>query len=238
MPTKKIDRPKKEIHYVVCPMCAMNRVVHKKGSRAILEHKSLDIKEPGRVVFGAINVQSDPFIDIRMAVGGTTGFKRVKTFSLPEVIKSGVYKDFEDQIKEQCLQILNVLGHAVAESPISNIPLPAPQSIKKPVEKANINQAPKTDIAIRDWIHDYFTDILIKSPVSKNVFEERYSGMSLHLPSGDIFSTENLDLGMLYDVIMREVNKMPKKKAKSVDEMGDDEFNEYISKQTKRDIDY
>ncbi len=240
MPTKKVDRPKKQIHYAVCPFCGMNRVVHKKGSRAMLEHKPLDVKEPGRIVFGAINVRSDPFIDIRIAVGGTTGFKRAKTFSLPEVIKSGVYKDFEDQIRNQCIEVLDVLGYEASSLLSAFHPLPQTmQNVPLPfIDIDTLSPLPKIEkvkALSPEQIKGYFTDMLIATPMRKEVFKERYAGLSIQMPSGGSFSTDNIDLGILYDEIMREVNKMPKQRVKTITEMSDDEFDQYIKKHAEKD---
>lgn len=100
----------KRVTYVVCPLCGLNRVLEKKGSRAILEHKPLDMKLPGQIIFNAIDVTVDPFEDLREAVGGTTGFKRVETHSLLEIVQKGQYPELREQLKGQCESILSVLG--------------------------------------------------------------------------------------------------------------------------------
>ncbi len=237
MPTKKIDRPKKEIHYTICSFCGLNRPVYKKGSRAMMEHKPLDKKEPGRIVFGAIDVNSGPFIDIRMAVGGATGFKRVRTYSLPEVIKSGMYNDFVEQIREQCLAVLGVIGQEVVPVPRPVLLQPAPpiQVVERPEIKPPLPKIEKVKALSPERIKGHFTDILIATPMRKEVFKERYAGLSIQMPSGGSFSTDNIDLGILHDEIMREVNKMPKQRVKPITEMSDDEFDQYIKKHVEKD---
>jgi len=198
MATKRIEREPKKLLYAICPLCGMNRVMEKKGSRAIMEKSpKYGMKLAGRIVFGAIDVSVDPFEDTRQAVGGNTGFIRVGTRTFEEVIHLPEYADFKEQIRQQCLEILSVIGYSGETVIKKTAPIPAP--ILKPIEVIKPVTIPISEEAKSyKKLIEYFKPIIKKNFMLSSDFEERFSGFSIILPNKEKITTEGINMKELY----------------------------------------
>ncbi len=124
-----------EVIYIVCPLCGMNRVLVKKGSRAVIEHK-IDPSTPmeerkGRIAF-AIDLGNGYFVQVREARGKVPatpdelaaeqrgakvgrgkrrgyGFRLTGGLTLDQAKALPEYSDLIQQIKNQSKAILNIL---------------------------------------------------------------------------------------------------------------------------------
>lgn len=125
-----------EIISIACPFCCMSRVLIKKGSRAVAEHK-LDPLTPaeerkGRIRFDRFDLETGFFIQMREAGGSLPpteeetiatqrgkhkgrgkskgfGFPLVSGLTVNEAKSLPEYQDLLEQIKNQCQNLLNKL---------------------------------------------------------------------------------------------------------------------------------
>lgn len=94
---------------IVCPLCGLNRPLKKKGTNALMQGKAItSIK--GLIRFDKVNPVNGIFEDIREAGGRGSGFYRTKKRSLKEIVESNDYNDLVSQIKNQCIQILQIIN--------------------------------------------------------------------------------------------------------------------------------
>jgi len=204
-----------EVTYTVCPFCGLNRVKEKKGSRAILTHKiktnpttnKLTIK--GRITFGMVDVQTGIFEDIRLAMGGTTGFIRYSTKSFAEVIHTPEYADFKLQILNQCLKIMAVINMKPTEKPSVVMPSPAfiPTFVAKPIPVPMV-EVPTSKAQQLIQVVEYFKPKLLKSNMTKDVFLESFSGLTITMPdTGEKISTSDVDMKQVYEQAINKEQK-------------------------------
>ncbi len=98
-----------EGYWVVCPLCGLNRKLHKTGGYAERYKKPLT-KKKGETRFDRLSPESAPFIDIRETGGGRgTGFPRIGQLTLEEVKDNPLYSDLVKQIVEQSKKVLEIL---------------------------------------------------------------------------------------------------------------------------------
>lgn len=90
---------------IVCPLCGWARPLEKKGSRAILAGIPI-AKVKGRIRFDMIDPETSPFIDIRESLGRGKGWPRLRYIPLSAISKHPEYKDLQEQIINQCKNIL------------------------------------------------------------------------------------------------------------------------------------
>lgn len=108
--------PRKLI-YIVCPMCGLNRILEKTGAmakrisaRGGKLRKPLGSKEPGRIRFDTVNLESAIILQIRDPRGGRGGgLKVVDGLRLEELKDKEEYSDLLEQLRAQCESILEVL---------------------------------------------------------------------------------------------------------------------------------
>ncbi len=114
----------KEIVYIVCPLCGLNRVLEKKGTQA---EKRGKLGKVGRISFDKLDPETAPFVDIREAPGGKVkvdaprgtigkgkapgkGFHRVASLTLAESAGYPAYRDLVEQLKTQIKVIEGALS--------------------------------------------------------------------------------------------------------------------------------
>mgnify|MGYP000017523410 FL=1 len=101
------------VEHVVCPLCGWNRVLYKKGSRAIKEGKYEGPKD-GMARFDVVDVRTGPFIDIRAAEG--IGFPRVETKTIREAAREPQYLPLLEQAARQAKALLQEIREAFREA--------------------------------------------------------------------------------------------------------------------------
>lgn len=100
------------VYFACCPLCGMSRKIDKTQAYAE-RYKSdkIDTKPmtKARIRFDMVNPKTSPFIDIRIALGGRSGFPRQSFIRLPDMDKHPEYQDLVDQLKSQIKKLSDVL---------------------------------------------------------------------------------------------------------------------------------
>jgi len=101
-----------QVTYIVCPLCAYNYPLEKKGTNALTQGKPLKgIK--GRFRFDKVNIDSDNniFEDIREGGGKGSGYVRTKTRSLKEILRNKDlgYQDLIKQLYNQSKTLIKLI---------------------------------------------------------------------------------------------------------------------------------
>lgn len=94
---------------VTCPLCGMNRVLEKKGSRAIIEHKPLTKGIKGRIRFDHIDLEKAFIVQFKERREKGRGFPTVGGLTLEEMKQNPEYQDLIEQMKFQLQRILDKL---------------------------------------------------------------------------------------------------------------------------------
>lgn len=101
------------IVYITCPLCGMNRVLEKKGSRALLEGKHVTAVK-GRIRFDHVDLDNAYIVQYRKRPsgsppgrrGGGSGFELQAGLTLKDMLMKIEFRDLANQIFEQSKKIL------------------------------------------------------------------------------------------------------------------------------------
>ncbi len=101
-----------QVTYIVCPLCAYNFPLEKKGTNALMKGKPLDKGVKGRMRFDKVPIGDGIFEDIREGGGRGSGYHRVSTRTLKEILDTNDpnYTDLIQQIYKQSLAMVNLIG--------------------------------------------------------------------------------------------------------------------------------
>ena len=114
--------PSEGLIYIACPMCCLNRKLHKTGMMAErLYNRPLKPRGKGRVLgdepkgrirFGSLDLESSWVVQVRDPKRGPEGggLQMVDGQTLEEMVADPAYSDLIDQMRERCKEILKIVG--------------------------------------------------------------------------------------------------------------------------------
>jgi len=106
-------KPQKQLKYITCPCCGMNRKLDKSGAYAARREKStllrqpLGSKEAGRVRFDTMELETALILQVRDA---TQALHVVGGLTLAELTQDEEYDDLLDQLRGQIAEIMAIIG--------------------------------------------------------------------------------------------------------------------------------
>ena len=120
------EKERREVPFVVCPLCGLHRKLEKNGRWAIIKKKMGEIRSRAikynpekETRFDIVDIKKEPFISIRLRSYDRGGLPEIEALTMEEALKHPEYRDkakeLLSQIKEQIEKLLPEIERLLKE---------------------------------------------------------------------------------------------------------------------------